>query len=505
MRLLLEGDVVGKGRCQLQLLRARLGRGLRRTPGRRRRRRILLESLFGGHVSSGGDPADYTRLQGVRHLEASRCGEGVARLRHLWEERCPDLIPCERHERQEQNAGAHEPPDPGQLAEAAYRRRASQRHCPEQAQPDDEGRPRLAVREHERGQRDEGESPADQPVAGERREQDEEETEQRPARRPRSRQRVDATGGEDRPARRQVEPGAELLDVGGPADCREPRTAGCARVRRQAQGAAPQLDSGRAALRVRRDQLILTADDSPAQVAGRQQVQAPSTVQGAGEVVPKRVAGAVQVQPDLAGELEAVRRRLGLPASHLAELQRGVGTEQERGQRAPRVGQLGARRIDRRRARQLHLTQRLVRLEHPDLALGPGERLVLGRLDTRRAQLGDRAVDARDYRHLEAPAANLNAQSSVGVEAGGQPAAHRHWRRTSEQHAVEPRLARLARNLQRQGRFHEERDAVADAPEHLDTQALPVLAPLGASAQPEHPAALAARRSDPATIDREIE
>ena len=69
--------------------------------------------------------------------------------------------------------------------------------------------------------------------------------------------------------------------------------------------------------------------------------------QRAGEAVADTRGAAVGIEPQLAREVERVGRRLGLAAPHLGEAQARARLDQERGQRAPLLGQLGARGVDR--------------------------------------------------------------------------------------------------------------------------------------------------------------
>ena len=234
-------------------------------------------------------------------------------------------------------------------------------------------------------------------------------------------------------------------------------------------------------------------------VPGGEEVEARRRAQRPAEAVADARAAPVGIEPELAREGERVGRGLGLAPPHLLEGEARARLDEERRQRAPLLGQLGPRGVDGRGAGELDLPLRLVGGEDPHLARGPGlPRRLLRQADRLRA-----ALDARLDAHGVAAAAHLHAQA-VLLDARRQVARDGHGNRARQERSRERDLPRAARHLQLEARLDEERDAVPDAAEDLEPEALAFASRLGAGAQPEEAGLVAPRPGHGLAVEAQV-
>ena len=422
-----------------------------------------------------------------------------AGLGHLREERVSHLVARERHDQDDQHGGAREEPQAGDARDPAGGSHSLERDRGDEAQPHGEGRAGLAVGRDE-GPQGEGRGPeAEESMDGQGHDEDEEEAEERPARRPGAGEPIDAGRAEEAPAGRDVEGGLELLDARRPADGGDRASEGEAGVGLEVQGRAPQLDAGRFRFGLRGDELVLSVDGDAAEGPGREEIQARRRAQRAAEAVADAGGPSVGIEPDLAGEGERVGRRLGFAPAHLLEREARARLDEERRQRAPLLGQLGPRGVDRRGAGDLDLPLGLVGGEDPHLARRPGVfRRLLREADRFRA-----ALDARLDAHGVAAAAHLHAQG-VLLDARRQVARDGHGDRARQDRSRERDLPRTARHLELEARLDEEGDAVLDVAEDLEPEALALALRLDAGPQPEEARLVAPRPGHGLAVEAQV-
>ena len=160
--------------------------------GRRPRHPRLRQALHPRRRPGLRSARRYPRLE----LVAAEAADG----RHLREERLLHLVAREGHGDDHEDRDAHEEPEAGELLDPARGSDPLKGDRGDQAQPDRRRRAPLAVDEDEGGEGEERGPRAEEPVDGERHDEDEEEGEERPTRGPGSGKPVDARRAEETPA-----------------------------------------------------------------------------------------------------------------------------------------------------------------------------------------------------------------------------------------------------------------------------------------------------------------
>src|SRR5262249_35925861 len=142
----------------------------------------------------------------------------------------------------------------------------------------------------------------------------------------------------------------------------------------------------------------------------------------------------------------------------------------------------------------------LVGLEDPDLALRPRVAAsVLRPLDRLRAPF-----DLRSHAHRVASAAHLHAQRAV-LDAGREVALDGDGAGAGPGCRWKGGPAGAPRHVELHARLHEERDAVLDAPEDLEAEALAFGAGFRPRLEPEKAALLAPRPRHCVAVERQID
>ena len=185
------------------------------------------------------------------------------------------------------------------------------------------------------------------------------------------------------------------------------------------------------------------------------------------------------IEPHLPAQPQFVPRRLRLPPAQPLEQQRLPRPHPERGQRAPLLRQRRAPRIDPRRPGERDGPHLLVGLHRPVLHLRPG------RGQRRRLQRLHRPLIERLQRQRPRPGPHLHDEIALRPQPRRQLRAKPHRARPLRQHPPQRHLPRPARRPHRQPRLDHRRDAVPDAPHHVQFQA--ALARRVPRPQPQHP------------------
>ncbi len=265
------------------------------------------------------------------------------------------------------------------------------------------------VNQSQRNHRSSTPRPAPQFAERERCNQHDEEIEQRPLCDPRTGRLVHAAGRNQVPARWQVQLGRDRLEVFAPAG--------------GAQGAAIRFEAAighdvgrtvahfhaRALLGVG-DELVLSVDRSAPERRRRGHVEPPAAMDRAADAIAHGVAAAVEIEPDVALQVEVVGRRFRIAAFALGQLQRLARFQAKCRQGFPFIGHADQLGIDRRAARRRDHAQGIVRLKYPYLVLGQGRRCC------RQGDAGLRRHLARRHRQLPMAGAHLHAQPAVGFQ-----------------------------------------------------------------------------------------
>ncbi len=279
-----------------------------------------------------------------------------------------------------------------------------------------------------------------------------------------------------------------------PPDRVKLRRLGDAQVRAEVDLSGAQLDAGptgRCALGCRLgarrmgDQDVAVAPGEPlrdtAELPFSRVIEPPIAVHGPGDAIAHRKRRAVEVQPQLAPQLQAVGGRFGLAATGLLENERLGGDGDERGPLPPLFGQRCAFGIDRIEAAELDRALLGVGDPHPDLvAVGVGE--TSGDVEG----LGGAGMDRIDRDHVAA-SAHVDAGDSVTTDLHGERAVDRDRNGPSDQHITEHDIAGLSGDLERKARGDSQRHTVDDAALDLDAERVRVVAYLLAAAKPQPP------------------
>ena len=149
-------------------------------------------------------------------------------------------------------------------------------------------------------------------------------------------------------------------------------------VGHQVDGPLPHLQPLGFALRQACDELGLTVEGGPTQVEFRRHGKAPAGGHAAGDPVLQGKTLTIEVEPQVALQLQPVRFRLGIAPSHHVQAQRRARGHLIGWERMPGWWQPGLARIHLDRTLHLHQSQRRLCLEAPGLLPGPGFGLSIG-------------------------------------------------------------------------------------------------------------------------------
>ena len=354
--------------------RGPLGSSLADAPGAERLQHPAVADGLGQpvlvrHRRGGGRRARRDGLLGIEGHEpvgVQRAGAGregrIDRAAHL-----PD---GEGKQDQQQRERGPQPVQLGQLAQLTGGQRAHERLAEHDGEPDPGRGARLLHHQGEGRQRQQAGAAAEQAGHGDGDQQDQEQMQQGPALDPGGVHLVGPRGVHQPPARGQVQGGVHRLKAVGPAHRGDAPPAG----RQAAVGldrdlVVADLDAGAAAFGPAGDQLVDAADRHAAQEALGPHLQAPAAPEAGGDLVARRVAAAVEIQPQPPGQRELIGGGLGVAAPALLQRQGRAHLHQVGGQDAPGVRQGRLLRVDRGCARHRHHAQ--VGLTLPDPHLVP--------------------------------------------------------------------------------------------------------------------------------------
>ena len=292
-------------------------------------------------------------------------------------ERHPHLIhgKGEQMQRQQQRTGATD--EMHAAFHAPFRQHAIQRHGGDQKQPVPGWRIRFLIDQHHSQQRHGAPAHAPKAAGCQRSQHDQEEIKQIPLRQPGAAGAIHARCVQQPPAGGQVQRHVQTLGVVLPADsAKAVWRAGNFAVGAHGQPAAFDLDARRVfRLAAARNQLRLTVDIDAAQLGRRGNLQPPGAADFPGQTVADGQRTAVETQPCLTFEAQAIRRGVAVAATDFLERQRFAGAHQITGQTPPFHGQIGLLRIDGSDAFDRCAANRRIGLEDPGLLVGQQRRL----------------------------------------------------------------------------------------------------------------------------------
>ncbi len=187
---------------------------------------------------------------------------------------------------------------------------------------------------------------------------------------------------------------------------REPRS------RSQVDVGGAQLDALQTGLRPLRHEQVVFVDGGHRHDIRSAHVEAPAARHTAADVIARRESAAVEVEPQIAREVQPVRLR-GVVAAALYDIDELSCRDAVARQRAPVTGHAAAIGIDRLRALERRDAQPRLGRKAPDLVARPRIYAVRPR-ECRRRRCG-----ARDERELPLPRPHLHTQAPFGCQLSG--------------------------------------------------------------------------------------
>ena len=341
-------------------------------------------------------------------------------------------------------------------AQPAFRQRTQQQRQRQRRGQRPQRRGALVLRQRQVAGGQQRPRPAEQAPGQQRDQCHHEQVEQAPLADPRIGRAVHADRAEQAVAMRQVQGGVDAFQRQLPAGAgNRAAMRGQAQAGVQVELLLAQLDAAAAALALA-DQQRLAILAGPLQLPRRRHVQALVMTQFAAEAVGHAEAAAVEVQPQLALQVQLVALAALVAARTLLDRQAGAVVQHEGRQLAPFARHAGLGRVG---GVAFHpgIAQGGSIVVAPDLLPRPRCRRQLQR---HLAQRRDAARGKRD-RPLARP--QLHAQLAVVLQPCRQVAGQGGGHETFRQHRTERLLARAAGDVELQPRFQRGRQAIGEA------------------------------------------
>ena len=182
--------------------------------------------------------------------------------------------------------------------------------------------------------------------------------------------------------------------------------------------------------------------------------------------VPRAVALAIEVEPDLASQAQSIRLGDGIATPDHIEIEGQVLAQTVGREGPPFLGELGLAGVHRGGVQDLDEANRGIGLVGPDLLPGPGRR--------ERREGEGAPVTLVTGLNIQDPMTGprLQEQAAIGLQARGQGALERHGDGALRQGRRQDDLAGTAGDVEHQAAAQPHRHPLLQTPEDLEPQAI---------------------------------